>query len=406
MVLFRNQYIFPYIYDIFFLYHKANLLFRYIKSIKINIFLICCFQIKTIAVKKHLFFLTLIFLLSISQSWSQRRSKVTKAVTYEELYDAPYEINKLFIQFQPVYGELFVSNVNAGFGGEVVYYMEDKFDFRAHARKTYSKRFDLARDIAEKNSSVDNVPNIFNYFELGATYHIKDFEKDSDTKMFLYKRSYRGGKWASKVPLNAEIPCKVRKVYGVRLGGFAFDTSTDLNRALSEQGLSNADIVDMEGNPLPDSFLDAQDGEQKDLSVFGNVDVKGLYIGGSMAWMKNVAVDFDRYMPGVDDLILTTYFDIMIAPSVTVDDIVYTERDEVNGEALSTTTYSTDAIKVNNFGFRLGVDGRFNRTLSWSYGGEFGYRPTVKGRGFFALLKISFPVYSTNLKYSVEAFGK
>ncbi len=40
------------------------------------------------------------------------------AVTFEELYDEPYSINKFFIGFQPLYGELFATNVNSGFGIE------------------------------------------------------------------------------------------------------------------------------------------------------------------------------------------------------------------------------------------------------------------------------------------------
>ena len=57
-------------------------------------------------------------------------------------------------------------------------------------------------------------------------------------------------------------------------------------------------------------------------------------------------------------------------------------------------------------GFRAGIDGKFNRTLSWSYGGEVGYRPSLSGQGFYALLKVSFPVFSSNLDNKVEAFGK
>jgi len=35
----------------------------------------------------------------------ERKDKTT-AVTFEELYDEPYAVNKLFIGFQPLYGEL------------------------------------------------------------------------------------------------------------------------------------------------------------------------------------------------------------------------------------------------------------------------------------------------------------
>lgn len=334
---------------------------------------------------KH-FFAVIGLLFFALAAFGQDDRKDKTAVTYEELYDEPYSINRLFVGFQPLYGEVFATNINAGFGFDAHYFLEDKMNFKAHFRKTYSKTFyDFSRDLAQKISDVDNRTEVYNYYEIGATYHVKDFESSSKTKMFLFKNSYKGNKWAARVPLNAEIPCKVRQIYGARLGGIFWDSSTDINRALDTQGLTHADLTSIEGGaPLPNN-----------IDVFSNISSKGLYVGGSMTWIRNVAVSFDKFETGVDDLILTTYLDILISPWISLDDVVY------QGEV-----YSIDAIKTNKIGFRAGIEGRFNRTLSWSYGGEIGYRPSIDGRGFFALLKISFPVYSTNLDYKVEAFGK
>jgi hypothetical protein len=58
------------------------------------------------------------------------------------------------------------------------------------------------------------------------------------------------------------------------------------------------------------------------------------------------------------------------------------------------------------FGFRMGLEGKYNRDLGWAYGIETGIRPGISGKGFYATFKISFPVYSTNLEYEREAFGK
>ncbi len=354
-------------------------------------------------------FLVAICLINVV-AFAQRRGGDDAPVTFEELYDAPYEINKLFVQFQPIYGEMFVTNINAGFGLEASYYLKDKLDFRVSARKTYAKQFDVARDLAEKNSiftvdrnGISNVPEVFNYFELGATYHIKDFEKDSETSMYLYKKSYKGDKWASRVPKQADIPSKVRKIIGARLGGLLFNSSTDLKRAIDKQDMSFAELVTADGSDNLVNFIGTS--EIADVSLFGNVNVAGLYVGGSMAWIRNVAVDFDnKYQPGVDDLILTAFLDIIYAPSVTIDDIEYTKDDGTGN--LITQTFLADAISTNKIGFRLGLDGKFNRTLSWGYGAEIGSKPSLKGRGMYALIKISFPIYSTNLNYKVEAFGK
>ena len=327
------------------------------------------------------------------------------AVTYEELYDEPYSVNKLFIAFQPLYGELFVTNVNAGFGVEASYYYQDKADFRAHYRKTYSRNFfDFSRDLAMNNSDVDNRAQVYNYFEIGGTYHIKDFEESSKTKMFLYKNSYKGNKWAARVPLHADVPCKVRKIYGARLGGIVWKSSTDLNRVLKNQGLTNEDLKSGDLS-LPGSYFNPSTGKDEELNVFTNVGSKGFYVGGSMSWIRNVAVSFDKFEEGIDDLMLTTFIDILFSPAIDIDDVVYTDRDP-NTVDDQTRIYSASPIKTKTFGFRAGLDGRFNRTLSWAYGAEFGYRPSIEGSGMYVLLKISFPVYGTNLDYKVESFGK
>jgi hypothetical protein len=341
-------------------------------------------------------------LLTIPLVTTAQTQKEKPAVTFEELYDEPFSINKLFIGFQPLYGELFATNVNAGFGIEASYYHKDKFDVKANFRKTYSSDFfDFNRQSFVKSqsspvvgSSISDKPQAFNYYEIGGTYHIKDFDQDSKTKMVLYKKSFKGDRWASTVPLHAEIPCKVRKIYGARLGAIIWNSTANLSRALSHQGLTNADLKTSSGATLTPTYNDAF-GQPKQLEVFGNIHATNIYVGGSLTWIRNVAVSFDKYDDGVDDGLLTVFFDIMLAPSLTLDPVTYGNQ-----------KYSTDPIKMHAIGLRAGIDGKFNRTLSWAYGGEIGYRPTIAGQGFFAMFKISFPLFSTNLDYKVESFGK
>jgi hypothetical protein len=347
----------------------------------------------------------LVALAQVSGFWAmaQENRKDKTAVTFEELYDEPYSVNKLFIGFQPLYGEAFATNATAGFGVEASYYYKSKMDFKANFRKTYSSSFfDLNRDLALKNNGPGIVtkPEIFNYYELGGTYHIKDFESQGKTTIVLYKSNYKGNLWASRVPFHAEVPCKVRKIYGARLGAIIWNSTADLNRALKQRGLTNADLKNPENIGLPDTYLDAK-GQTQNFNVFGNIYSTSLYTGASITWMRNVAVSFDKYDQGVDDGILTAFFDIQYAPSLKLDPIKYTDP-----TTHTTESYSTSSIKLAPFGVRAGIDGKFNRQLSWGYGGEVGYRPSIKGRTFYALFKITFPLYSTNLEYKVESFGK
>jgi hypothetical protein len=360
------------------------------------------------------FLTSIAIIVGFSHAFGQADRKDKTAVTFEELYDEPYSVNKLFIGLQPFYGELFATNVNAGFGIEASYYYKEKMDFKAHFRKTYtSKFFDLANSLASDNipkykntndqlvDMITTKPVSYIYFEAGATYHIKDFDVSSKTKMVLYKNSYKGDKWAARVPLMAEVPCKIRKIYGARLGGIYWQSSTDLSRALKDQNLSNTDLVNTEGVGLPNSYVNPITGQVDDFNVYGNIKSANVYLGGSMTWIRNVAVSFDKFEEGLDDGIMTVFLDVIYSPSLSLDKIGY--FDPVTAIQ---SDYSTDAVKTKPIGFRLGLDGKFNRTLSWGYGGELGYRPSVSGRGFFAMFKIALPLYGTNLDYKVESFGK
>jgi hypothetical protein len=319
----------------------------------------------------------------------------TPALTFEEIYDDPYGINKLFVGFQPFYGELFATNVNAGFGLDAHYYHLNKFDVKAQFRKSYSSKFfDFNRELAIKNSLMDSEPAIFNYFEIGGTYHIKDFDVASTTSVFLYKKKFSANRWASTVPLHAEVPARLRKIFGLRAGAFFWKSTADVSRALEAQDLTNADLVTANNEPLPDTYLDVN-GESQNLAVFSNIAATNLYIGASITRIRNMAVSFNNYDEGFDDGILTLFFDVMFAPSLTLDPVRYNNAE-----------YSVQSIKLNTIGFRAGIDGKFNREKGWAFGGEMGYRPSIQGRGYFALVKIAFPVLGTKLEHKVDAYGK
>lgn len=337
------------------------------------------------AMRSSLFLLVLLLSLGISTAYGQ--SENDEPATYEELYDDPYGINKLFVGFQPFYGELFATNVNAGYGLEAHYYHTTKFDVKAHLRKTYSSQFfDFNRQLANKNSSVSNKPEVFNYYEIGGTYHIRDFDVYSKTKFFLRKKKYTDNRWAATVPEMVQVDGKLRKIIGARVGAVIWNSTIDVNRTLEAQGLTNADLINENGEGLPDTFID-DNGEVQQLNSFSNLYSINVYVGGSLTLIRNLAVDFDNYIDASDDNILNLFFDIMFAPSMRLDPILY------NGQE-----YSTAAISTNNIGGRIGVDGKFNRKWGWAYGGEMGYRPSIEGRSFFMMLKLSVPVYSTNLE--------
>ncbi len=305
-----------------------------------------------------------------------------KTLTYEEIYDNPYDINKLFIHIQPVYGEFSALNTTAGVSFEMQYYLKNILDFNGSARVPYAKGTDLVRKSASENSTVENDVKGYAVYEISATYHIVDKEVDTETKFILYSKRYKGDKWASTVPLHTIIPTKVRRIYGVRGGGYFYKTGVYYNDVMERQ---NVWITDREGTPIPENA-----------SVYGTLGVNGFFIGGSYTAIKNVAVQPDKiYGTLVSDLIFTTYLDLIYAPSINLDDIY----DEGN-------LYSADPVQKKGFGFRAGVEGKFNRKFGWGYGMELGSRPGLKKEGFFILVRMSFPIIASHLRYQVESFGK
>ncbi len=327
---------------------------------------------------KSSFVIGLLMALAIG-GYSQSTRK-SKALKYTVSYDDPYDIKKLFIHFQPIVGDVGALNVTGGFGLEANYYHKDKLDFEFSGRTTYGSRFDIVRDGANRNAFNENIIGTYFYGDAGATYHILDRTRESESKILLYSKRLKGTEWAATVPKNAVIKNTVREIVGVRGGAFFYTSAAGLETILAKQ---NLDLFYNDGTPVTSDEL------------YTNVAAYGFYVGGSMSWFKNFAVDFEsRWEPNGDDLLITTYVDFLYSPSITIDDLL------IGREPVSLAD-----IKQAPFGFRAGLKGKFNRTLGWGYGVETGLRPGVQKNNFFFAFKLSFPIYGTKLEQTVEAIN-
>lgn len=324
-------------------------------------------------------------LMAISLIGFSQATKKSNALKYTVTYDDPYDIKKLFMHFQPIVGDISALNIIGGFGLEANYYHKDVLNFEFSGRTTYGTGFDIARDAANRNAFNDNDILAYFYGEIGGTYHIIDQTKESSSKILLYSKRLKGNEWAATVPKNALIKNTVREIIGGRAGALFYTTSTDLSKVLAKQEL---DLFFNDGSLISD----------KDL--YTNVFAYSVYVGGSMSWFKNFAVTFEsRWEPNGDDLLMTTYIDVLYSPSITIDDLLMTNP---NG---SQETVSLENIKQSQLGFRAGLKGKFNRSLGWGYGVETGLRPGIQQNGFFFTFKLSFPIYGTKLEQTVEAIN-
>ncbi len=316
---------------------------------------------------KYFIFCCILFL-SFTVRGQTRDSINSPVVTYEEVLDNPYAINKLWIHLQPLYGELFVTNVNVGFGVQVDYQAGEKLGLTAQWRRAYAKATDFAREVAQKNQ--DNFDNnkAFNYLQFGGTIHLSDKPKEATSTIIMYSQRYRGKRWANRIPQKLPVPSQLRKIVGLRWGGFLYNSTTDATRAAMEQGVV---LTGLNSTPLPDAKL------------YANVEVKALYLGASLHWLRNIAIKPHRdFGVLVNDFNFNAFVDIIYAPSVEVEDMIL-GADRINGDQLST----------QELGFRAGVEGKFNKRIGYSYGAEIGYRPSLEERSFYAMFRLGFPVF-------------
>jgi hypothetical protein len=333
---------------------------------------------------KLLIFFVPAFLISLNLK--AQLADINKSVQYETIYDDPYDINKLFLFVQPVYGEVFSTNTNIGFGLGMDYYLKELFDFQIGFRMPYAKSTDLMRHAADKNSDALNIPKRFYYVELGLNYHIVDRKESSRSKFILYSKNFKKyNRWETMVPESILVLSNLRRIYGIRFGGTAYQSSFDVNRVLSNQGKS---------------FNDSSAIISDQASIYSNITSQGFYIGGSMELIKNIAVNFENiYDQTASDLMFSVFLDLLINPFTSIEDIQYKPE---NSDVIE--TMSGDEINTTMLGFRGGIKGKFNRAIGFSYSVEIGMRPGIKGNGFYLLGVFSVPVFGFRCKKGETTF--
>lgn len=314
-----------------------------------------------------------------------QRSVNNRKPDYEITKDDPYDINKLYIHIQPVYGEFFMTNINIGFGIEADYYLKNVLNMNFSFRKAYGQKFDFLRDVAEKNSDVLNSPRKFYIGEIGATIHIIDREKETPSRFILYSKNFRQqNRWETMNVRYVQAQAKLRKIIGVRAGGISFQSVIDVNRIRSAQGITLSDSSGTLGAGI---------------SIYSSIINSGFYLGGSIQLIRNASLSFDKsYQPVSNDLIFTAFADILLMPFSKIDDVFYQPSPQADEIVLN-----TGEIKLNMVGVRAGIKGMFNRDLSFGYSAEIGYRPGIRGENFYILGKISFPLFSSSLIKEVES---
>ena len=324
---------------------------------------------------KRLFVLSLCTLAWLSVSAQTDDDTEIPPPGYNLTSDDPYDINKLFLHFQPFYADVSALNITGGFGVEANYYYRKVFDLTFSGRTSYGKRFDINRDAAIKNGINEIKPTPYYYMELGFSFHVMDRVRETISKVTLFDGGLSRSDWAATVPGKTGIDSKVRQILGVRVGASYSGTTTNLSKTLEVQG---NEITFNDGTPIVADHL------------YTNINTILINIGLSMSWFHNFAVEFDApWSPSGNDLLLTPYVDFLYAPYISMEDLL-----------LQGATVSPDNVIINRYGFRAGLSGKFDRKIGWGYGAEVGLKPGLQKRGFFLTVKMSFPIFGLRLDKS------
>jgi len=326
--------------------------------------------------------LLLLLLPAVQVAAQQQVPGRTPQPNAEVLYDRPGEIKRLFLGIQPLYGEFFTANVNAGFGIDAHYFHARRFDARLQYRQPWASRFfDQGRENARRNSDSNNPPVHFNMLEAAFSYHILDGEKKGKLKVIVYDKRLKGQQWAATVPETISLNGQVRTILAARAGLMRWQSTFNVSAALNRQGASNAEIG------LPETYLDAE-GNAIPLQVFSNIRSVVTFAGVGYARIRNAAIGFQKSETTLDDGIMSFYADVMYAPSLRFDDVAW-----------SSGVYPLDGLSKTSLGYRIGMDSKFNRVIGLGIGAEAGKRPGPRKDNFYMLLKVSFPVLGSNLLF-------
>jgi hypothetical protein len=344
-------------------------------------------------VKKYLLLFALAGLPFTGQQLMAQTSGSNKVVNYKSVSDEPYGINKMWLHFQPIVADVFMTNFSVGFGAQYNYLFTDKVNFEARMNTSYTRSFDFARDLAQKNAGIQvnnedlAISNRFAPYlnlQVGGSYHIIDNELKGTSKIMLTSKKVKTMQLTSVdyVTVNS----KVRQIVGIRGGGYYMQTTTNLGTAMIKQGRV---MTGSDGSVLVPGGRNA---------IYSSLMAPGFYLGGSFGQIRNVAIKADKFGVLGNNTIFTSYADLMYSPFLRIDDVLIQEPGTEN-----TITYTADNLKLNRVGWRAGFDIMYNQDKYFSFGGEIGARPTLAGRGMYAMAKVGFPVFSFKPKQARTA---
>lgn len=345
--------------------------------------------------------------LAASASMAQVSNPISaRVINYKTVFDDPYDINQVWLHFSPLAVNASAANMNLGFAIGTRVFALPNLQIQAGFQSPYGRPMDHSRNLAEKSAMVkwragqdrrDRTSAQGNSFvpfmnlELGGQYHIVDKEKKSTSRVMLTSKKARVMEFSNVDYIT--VNSRNRHIWSARFGGQLYASTVSLNGPMRKQNLSLTTESGLAMRPdgstvAPDGLASLTPGNQ----LFSNLQYAGFYVGGAYTLIRNVSIKADKFGNLANNIIVTGYADILGAPAPMLDDVLLKKASGGYDRA------KTDAFKINKAGFRTGFDVFYNQDLFYSFGGEVGYRPALKGQRMYVMGRFSFPALSFKVR--------
>ncbi len=208
--------------------------------------------------------------------------------------------------------------------------------------------------------------------EAGGTYFFLSRKVASDVKVQLSSMSFGN----VTVIHYTMVPSVIKHMLGVR-GGVTFfqkslDFDDDSHPYFNYKSKDGRTVV-----PIDNEFagLHVQPAGRA-WEPFSNSKVFAIFAGLDYRNIRNTIIQAEDYGRCANSASIDVYFDLMIAPSVSVANVIDTARQQWQIVPTSKGT--------SNFGYRFGITRHPGRALWWASTLEFGKKPSaIMGSGFF-----------------------
>lgn len=343
-------------------------------------------------------------------AWAQLSNPLSnRVVNYKTVFDDPYDINQLWLNLSPLAAHMGSDNVSLGYGISARLFVKQKLQLTAAFQGNYAAGTDFMRTNARQNGGINyrsdasprrdqtvrqlNLYTPFSSFELGGQYAFSDVEKKSTSRIMLTSKKVRVMEFTTVDEIT--VNSRNRHIWGGRVGVHSFSSAVSLNRPLERQGLTLTSAEGARLLPNGSTELGGYTSTAYRNQLYSNLRLNMVYVGGSFQLIRNVAVKADKFGNLANNIMLTTFADVLVAPDPLLDDIRIARPSGVGYDR-----YSTQAVALRQVGFRAGVDVAYNQDLHYSFGLESGVRPGLRGQGFYVAGRVSFPALAFRLNRS------